>query len=302
VSDLFDDIFRMIRLESCVYFQRQFHAPWAMEVGPTGMAQFHLVLDGPCVVEIAGRTVTAAPGDVLLFPGGAAHVLADGPGRPATPGATAMASFGTDRPMFAGAGAPTRVICGHYSYRTRPVHPLIDDLPELVHVRAEGSADAMAPIIDLMVAETRADGHGSAPIVERLAEVLLVRTLRAWLAAQAPAEGFLNGLADHRLARALQRIHRDFESPLTLEDLAGEAGMSRSSFAERFSRITGLAAIEYLGKWRMLWAGDMLGDAALSIAEVANRVGYRSDLAFSRAFKREYGLSPAEWRRQDAQG
>ena len=300
MSDVFDDVFRMIRLESCVYFQRSFAPPWAMRIGPTRLAQFHLVLSGTCVVEHGGQVVEAGPGDVLLFPRGDAHVLADRPGRATVPGADAMASFATDAPMFAGSGPTARVICGHYGYRTRPVHPLLDGLPALVHVSRGAARPALKPVAELLIDETAGGAPGSAPVVERLAEVLLVRTLCAWLETEAPMPGFLNAMVDRRLSRALMRIHRDFEQPLTLEDLAGEAGMSRSSFAERFKQTTGLAAIEYLGKWRMLTAGDMLAEDGLSVAEVASRAGYSSDLAFARAFKREYGVTPAEWRRQGA--
>ncbi len=300
MSDLLEDIFRMIRLEACVYFQRTFNAPWAMQIGPTQMAQFHLVLEGTCVAEVDGAVVHAAPGDVLLFPRGAVHVLADREGRDPVPGADAMASFATDAPMFAGNGVPTKLICGHYAYRTRPVHPLIDGLPELVHVSARTSGAELEAIVGLLIAETRSSSQGSTSIVERLAEVLLVRTLRAWLAVEAPSSGFLHGMTDRRLSRALIRIHRDFEHPLTLESLAGDAGMSRSRFAERFKDVTGLPAIEYLAQWRMLSAGGLLADSGLSIPEVAVRSGYGSDLAFARAFKRTYGMTPAEWRRQGA--
>ena len=106
-------------------------------------------------------------------------------------------------------------------------------------------------------------------------------------------------MVDRRLGRAVARIHQDYDKPLTLEDLAREAGMSRSSFAERFKQATGLAAIEYLSQWRMLSAGDLLVQDGISVAEVATRSGYSSDLAFARAFRRAYGVTPAEWRRQE---
>ncbi len=298
MSDVFDQIFRLIRLEACVYFQRDFHAPWAMQIGPTEMAQFHLVLGGSCVIEQDQGPTALGPGDIVLFPRGAAHVIADSEGRRAISGQAAMATFATPRPMFLGSGEASRVICGHYCYRNQVVHPLMDSLPEMLLVRKSEASD-LSKITDLLIAETKLSVPGSTPIVERLAEVLLVHILRAWLVQEARPPGFLSAVTDPRLCRAMVRIHRDFQTPLTLEALAEEAGMSRSNFAERFKQVTGLAAIEYLSKWRMISAGNLLSETGLSIADVAARSGYGSDLAFARAFKREYGLSPALWRRHN---
>lgn len=297
MSDVFDQVFRLIRLEACVYFQRDFHAPWAMQIGPTKVAQFHLVSSGSCVIERdKDRTVLGA-GDIVLFPRGTAHVIADKEGRPAVPGQAAMATFGTAQPMFSGPGDETRVICGHYCYRDQVGHPLMDSLPEMLLLRRSETSD-LTKVADLLIAETMSGVPGSTPIIERLAEVLLVHILRAWIAQETRPPGFLNVMTDPRLCRAMVRIHSDFQAPLTLEALAEEAGMSRSNFAVRFKQVTGLAAIEYLSKWRMISAGDLLSETGLSIADIAARSGYGSDLAFARAFKREYGLSPASWRRQ----
>lgn len=298
MSDALDDIFRMIRLESCVYFQRDFHAPWGMCIEGTGFAQFHLVAEGSCVVESADAATPLGPGDVVLFPRGAGHILADKAGRRAAPGPQVMASFATGAPMFTGPGPAARIICGHYGYRVRPGHPLIDALPDMIHIPAGSGAD-LSPVVNLLIVETAADTQGGTAIVERLAEVLLVHVLRAWVDIDGRPSGILQAMSDRRLVRAVNRIHRNFEAPLTLEELASEAGMSRSSFAERFRRTAGIAVIEYLSKWRMLSACGLLSETGLSIADVAERSGYGSDLAFSRAFKREHGVSPAEWRRRD---
>ena len=299
MDDALSEIFRLIRLRSCVYFQRDFFAPWAMRIEGTGFAQFHVVTRGNCCVEIDGVSVDCSVGDVLLFPRGGAHTLADRPGRAPVSGPEVIASFTGDMPYFAHGATSTRVICGHYEYRSEPRHPLIGDLPELIHVR---SLDLLAgasatSVVGLLMDEIANPSAGSTSVVERLAEVLLVVVLRAYVAQEPARLGFHRGLVDRRLARAINRIHHDYSARLGLTDLAEAATMSRSSFAQHFKDTTGIAPIEYLAKWRMITAMDLLVSTSHPIPEISERVGYDSDIAFARAFKREFGKTPAQYRR-----
>jgi Cupin len=136
LMDVLSNILRELQLTGAVYFQRDFHAPWGMEIGGTGFAQFHVITRGSCIVTAFGRSVTCPAGDIVLFPHSAPHMLADAPGTDPVAGPAAMASFAGENPMFAAGGLPTRLICGHYEYRSLAGHPLIAELPAMLHVRA----------------------------------------------------------------------------------------------------------------------------------------------------------------------
>jgi AraC-like DNA-binding protein len=304
MTDALSEIMRRIRLKSCVYFQRNFHAPWAMKIEGTGFAQFHVITRGGCVVVAGGKSHDCAAGDILFFPRGQAHVLADRPDRQALPGPQVMASFAGDAPCFAEGGAATRVICGHYEYRTPIDHPLLADLPDLVHIRTMDvlGADTGAAVLPLILQELAGEQPGQTLIVELYAEALLIQTLRLHYAQSQQNSGFYAGLADARLERAISRIHRDFALPIGLADLADSAAMSRSSFAQHFKQTVRLSPIDYLTRWRMLAAGDFLKSTDLPVARIAQDVGYESDIAFARAFRRAYGVTPSVYRRAGATG
>lgn len=300
MQDALSDVMQRVRLRACVYFQRDFHSPWAMCIQNTGYAQFHVISRGNCTVTVQEVTHNCASGDILLFPRGQAHVLADAPGRQAVPGPQAMASFATDQPCFDGPVQAARVICGHYEYRLDFKHPLLADLPEFVHLRTADPAidDMTAAVLPLILRELARPRPGQNMIVERMAEVLLVQTLRAYYQINPPSDGFFAGLSDARLERAISRIHQDYGQPIGLADLAQTAAMSRSSFAQTFKQKLSVSPVEYLAKWRMLVASDVLKTTNLPVADVAEQVGYLSDIAFVRAFKREFGQTPSALRRQ----
>ncbi len=297
MQDILEDIFRMIELKSCLYFQQSFHAPWAMAIDASEVAQFHIVVDGSAVLEVGGRTWMLQAGDLLLFPHGEAHVLADRAGRTPLSGRAVLDGLANGRPPFAEGEQATCLICGHYEYRRHANHPLVEGLPDQILLRARQSQDVDQDILALLIKESAKRGPGSGVVVERLAEVLLIQILRSYALQDRSRVAFLAGAMEPRLSRAIARIHRNPDEPLVLGDLATTAGMSRTAFAEQFRRKTGLAPIAYLTKWRMLSAEQLLGDRSLSIPEIASRVGYESEIAFARAFKREFGTTPAGHRR-----
>ncbi len=304
MDDALSEIFKRIRLKGCVYFQRDFFAPWSMDIRDTGAAQFHVITRGHCVIIVDGVCHSLSAGDVVLFPRGDAHVLADAEGREPIPGKAAMESFGGDAPMFSAGEHATRLICGHYEYHDVLRHPVIDELPPFVHVPSldPGTNGAVQSLLSILMEEMAAERPGMSSVVERLAEVLLVQVIRAYFSAQHRHEpqsrGFYAGLQDRRLAKAFAKIHSDSDENLTLTDLAREAGMSRSGFAQHFRDIVGLSPIEYHAKWRLFTAAHFLETGEMKLARIAERVGYESDSAFSRAFKREFAVSPSEYRRR----
>lgn len=260
MADVISEIMRRARLTGCVYFQRDFFAPWSMRMADTGFAQFHVITSGGCVVEAAGQTHNVGTGDVLFFPFGQTHTLSDVPGRPPVDGPDFMASLATDTPMFGQGHSPTRMICGHYSYRWTVAHPLLDDLPQMIHVTAAqlGGGSAVTALLQLIMGELSQQKPGYELSVERLAEVLLLQVLRVHYDTQDRPDGFYAGLRDIRLSRAISRIHAEYSAPLTLVDLADSAAMSRSAFAQHFSSVVRMSPIDYLQMWRMLVAQDLL--------------------------------------------
>ena len=269
-----------------------------MRIADTGFAHFHVVSSGSCVVETGGDVTGLDPGDVLIFPRGAPHVLADQAGRDPVEGRTVMEAEGRGSPLFSRGDPSCRIICGHFEYRLRPMHPLIDGLPDMIRVAAP-TLSSTAPersVLPLLIAETDPSSSGSTSIAERLAEVLLIQVLHVHFDRDKKAAGFLSGLMDRRLSRALATIHKDYPSPLTLGDLARTAGMSRTGFSQHFRALVGVPPIEYLTQWRMLSAGDMLERPDLPVADIASRSGYDSELTFARAFKRTFKISPTQYR------
>ncbi len=300
MNDALSDIFKLIKLKSCVYFQRDFHGPWAMRIEGTGHAHFHVITRGNCVVEVNGHAHRCSVGDVIFFPRSTSHVLADRPGRQAVPGPEVMGSFEGNAPYFSKGEEVVRIICGHYEYKAGIPHPLIAELPDFVHIRSlDILPDArISSILPLLMAELSNSEAGSSSIIERYAEILLIQILRTFAAQKPQQHEFLNALCDQRLIRAINRIHRDYAQPIGLDDLAHEAALSRSAFAQRFKDTAGIAPIEYLAKWRMITASEILKTTDLPISHVCEKVGYESDISFARAFKREFGVTPSQHRRR----
>ena len=190
------------------------------------------------------------------------------------------------------------MICGHFDYRSDLPHPLIADLPDIIHLRRAdltGSRDA-GPVLALILHEFAADQPGASAHIERLAEVLMIQVLRAHFSRAGPKPGFYAGLRDERIGRAILLVHRKYPDNLNLADLAGAAAMSRSAFSEKFTATLGISPIEYLQRWRMIVAQDLLQSGAEPVSSIAAAVGYGSDIAFSRAFKRCFGKSPSQAR------
>jgi len=303
-DDILSDVLRLVRLKGCVYFRHSFAAPWAMQVDQGAAAQFHVVARGSCVVEAGCGLYRAAPGDVFVFPRGAPHTIGDRSGRQPLPGREAVGAIMNGGAPFAGEGVETQLVCGHFDYRHAIRHPLFAELPDVMHFRADdfGTPEIVDPIVPILLREMAANRPGKETVVERLAEAMLVQLLRAHVLRETPEAGFLAALSDRQLCLAIRTIQQGVASRLTLEDIAHAAGMSRSALAERFKAAMGCAPIEYLALWRMYTACNLLSDTHASVAEVASQVGYESDIAFARAFKRGVGTSPAEFRRAGLAG
>jgi AraC-like DNA-binding protein len=197
-----------------------------------------------------------------------------------------------------GGGEPAELVCGFFGCDARPFNPLLATLPRTIHVRRRDSDDGtIAQLLRLALAELAGRRSGRESVLSHLSELLFVEAVRRYIETLPPAQtGWLAGLADEQVGRALAKLHERPAHPWSLEELAREAGLSRSTLAERFAQFVGVPPMQYLAQWRIQLAARLLSSTAVGLAELAQRVGYGSEAALSRAFKRQVGVSPALWR------
>lgn len=337
--DVLSDVVASMRVGDARAALAEWWAPWGQEFRSGGSgAGFVVVLRGPAwLVPSEGAARELGVGDVVFLPHGDGFGLADGPSRAmAAPmcgdGGQPMHPVGTGKdgargverrfgaPAFVGPGhrageLPTTVtLCGAYHLDRSRSHPLLADLPSVVHVPARpvGDADprgaALRAAVDLLGAELTAPGAGTDVVVPALLDTLLIYLLRAWYAAAAeghvpgaspgvPSGGWSAALADPVVSAALDAIHRDPGAPWTVESLGSYAGLSRAAFARRFTVLVGRPPLAYLTWWRLTSAARLLRGTDAPLARVAEQVGYTSEFAFANAFKREFGQAPGRYRR-----
>lgn len=297
--DALSDVLNLMRLKSCVYFLRDFASPWGMEMPSGTYAQFHMVTRGRCWLRFRGELSELAGGDVVVFARGGGHVLVSDPDAVTVPGMQVLEAHVDQRPMFSDGAERVRLLCGHFEFDRLLRHPLVDELPDLIHVQGMSSdqPDWLDAVTRVLIRATGGEQPGDAIVVDRLAEVLFIQVLRAYLVAHQPLGGFLGAIRDMQISRALRAIHAGFASELTLADIARQAGMSRSNLALRFKGVLGETPMDYVTRWRMLKAQELLKDPDRSLSDVAECVGYKSESAFSHTFKRQFGRSPGVFRR-----
>jgi AraC-like DNA-binding protein len=301
--DVLGEILATLEWSSQLYFRAELGPPFGITVPERrGVIRFHVAAAGSCAIHVEGtEPVRLAPGDLVLVPHGAAHVLTDVAGRPAVPLSRVLADAGFDGtgPLVLGGGdgPSTVLVCGHFAFAGALLPPLLAALPPLLHVRAEdgGSYAWMEHVLRRLEAEARTRATGHVEVVRRLSEILLIEVLRG--SGESGEPGFLSAMMDPQLGRALQAIHAEPEAAWSLGELAGLAGHSRTCFVERFRECIGMSPMKYLASWRLLKARHLLGCSEQPVSEVARRVGYRSESAFNRAFREQFGVPPGQFRR-----
>lgn len=319
-TDTLSDVLAAVRLRGAVFFDVEATAPWVAEApnaqviapavmpGAGHVIEYHVLTGGTCWAAIAdgAEKVQLVAGDVVAFPQGDAHVISSAPGMRGTLdlGAFEAPGPGLRLPLLmnldGGGAEQAQLICGFLGCDARPFNPLLQSLPRLLHVpRAPGVGGPADAFIRMALAESREKRIGAAGMLSRLGELMFAELVRRHLESlPQDSGGWLAGLRDRHVGRALALLHAEPRRDWSLEQLAREAGLSRSAFAARFTGFVGLAPMQYLKRWRLQLAAAQLADGADSIAEIGTRAGYDSEAAFSRAFRNAVGMPPGEWRRQ----
>ncbi|MBV2153508.1 AraC family transcriptional regulator [Kitasatospora sp. SUK 42] len=283
-------------------------APWALRLPPVLGAGFHVVLYGTCWLvpvdpAVCGAPVPLSPGDVVFLRDAHSHVLADHPQTPPVEARACRIAPGSPIGTLSlgGDGARTSLLCGNYHLDQGRPHPLVRQLPALIHLPTRhGRHPELAAAVQLLGAELENPRIGSAGIVPALIDSLLLYVLRAWFEDQptATAAGWAAALRDAAVAPALAAIHEAPATAWTVESLAERAGLSRAAFARRFTSMVGEPPMAYLTRWRMTTAARLLRESEAPLTAVAARTGYGSEYAFAKAFKREFGQAPGGYRRE----
>jgi AraC-like DNA-binding protein len=313
--DALSDVLRAVRLTGAIFFDIRASDPWLAETpagpsivgrmfpGADHLISYHVMIEGACWGSVLDEPpVRLETGDVIMVPHGDAHVIGS------TPGTRGVAEVERYRPPDEGqlpfklsmgepGGSPAHVICGFLGCDTRPFNPLLAALPRVIRV-GDRTSGGLASLVRLAVAESKSPRPGGEVVLGRLSELMFVDVVRRYLETlPEDRTGWLAGLRDPFVGRALTALHRDPARAWTLEVLAHEAGVSRSVLAERFTNLVGQPAMQYLTNWRMQLAAHHLVSGVQSVAEIAGLVGYDSEAAFSRAFKRAVGAPPSQWRK-----
>jgi AraC-like DNA-binding protein len=312
--DALSQTLRVVRLVGAIFINAKFTAPWSyqspeaataaplLEPGAERVVIFHLITEGECYVELADEPVRLRAGDVVVFPQGDAHVMSSSPDVPPARGAR-LDQVLARRPrqlVYGGGGETTRLVCGYLACDQRLAQMLFAGLPALLKVNVRGSSAGawLESSLRYALAEARSPRPGGAGVLAKLAEVLFIEVLRLYMNEQSVGRiGWLAGVGDRIVGGALNALHARPAHAWTLEELAQASGTSRSVLAERFAALVGSTPMQYLTQWRMLLAANLLCGSNAPLSRIAEDVGYQTDTAFSRAFRREFGTPPAAWRR-----
>lgn len=305
--DPLGEALHFLRMSGVFYCRSEFTAPWGLELPPfEHCVMFHIVTAGQCWLDVQGTEPRRLrPGDLALVPHGEGHLLLS------EPGVRAARLFDLHREQVSeryeilqhgGGGTEATVICGVVRFDNPAARHLIKLLPRLINVDAWSSPEMewIQSTLRFMAAEARELRAGGETVITRLADILVIQAIRSWMAREPAAQtGWLGALRDKQIGRAIALIHRNPSSQWTLASLAAKVGMSRSAFAERFTQLVGEPAMHYVARWKMHTALLWIKESDTPLGELATRLGYESEAAFSRAFKRIIGTSPGAARRRE---
>jgi AraC-like DNA-binding protein len=315
--DALSEVLKVVQLSGAIFFNARLTAPWCVAspadatlapmlgLGNERLVLYHYMVEGSCLVTLAGMEPhRLSAGDIVVFPHGDAHTMASSSNlQPQPLDPQAVLRDPAKLLQFGGGGETTRFVCGYMACDPRLFQPVLEALPRLVTVNLSSMDKArwLEATLQHAVEEAMSPRPGAEGVLAKLSEVMVVETLRQFVAQLSPEHtGWLSGLRDRATGRTLALMHQQPAHPWTVDTLAREVAVSRSVLAERFTHFVGQSPMQYLGRWRMALATNYLKRSSMSLARIAEQVGYETDAAFSRAFRREFGLPPATWRRMHA--
>jgi len=314
--DSITDIFRTLRVTAFGQHRLEATAPWGLiqdglsdekvtpsdkKTAPTDLAHFAMLSRGNCWLSVEGvpEPIPLTGGDCILLARGTSFVLRDSlRRRPRMSFREVAARANGNVAHCGGGGAPTTIVCGSLSFDRASLKPITQLLPNFILIKADQAHTlALRNTMQALASEMSEEAPGSEVVATRLAEVLFIQALRAHIASgvERRSKGWLRAIFDTQMGVALSAIHDSVNTPWTVESLAEVAGMSRSAFAARFKELLGQTPLEYVTEWRMQKAMQLLQERDKKLLEVARSVGYESDAAFSKAFKRVVGASPGQY-------
>lgn len=330
-ADILSDVLRSVRLRGAVFYDVRYCGEWAARVpaacriaeavmpGVDHVIEYHLLAKGECWAAVAGLApIRVRAGDVVMFPQGDEQVLASAPGVRAEsidtdwvratrndpkPIPVAFRGFDVLAEPLTEERATHNVICGFIGCDMKPFNPLVATLPRMLHVRGDQHGGWIAEVMRQAVAESRHLAAGSDVMLERISEMIFVDAVRRYVdSLPETTTGWLAGLRDRHVGHALALMHEAPERAWTMDILAAEVALSRSALHDRFVHLVAMPPMQYLAQWRMQVAGGLLRSTSATVASIALDVGYDSEAAFARAFKRLVGAPPAAWRRMQKAG
>lgn len=329
-QDTLSDVLRTVRLRGAVFYHVTGTGRWAAEAPPSKaiaaavmpdaehVMEYHAVVSGDCWAALVGESpLRLSTGDVVLFPQGDPHVVSSAPGMRADPNVASYFEMKTDQlpfrvayeasttpilaPVNAG-DADATLVCGFLGCDVRPFNPLVATLPRMLHLRAQDGVGWITQFMQQAVEESAAKRPGGEAMLSRMSEMMFVDAVRRFVDGLPPGStGWLAGLRDRHVGRALALMHERPAQQWTMDDLGREIGLSRSALHQRFVQLIGQPPMHYLANWRMQTAAGLLRNSNATVATIALEVGYDSEAAFARAFKRLVGVPPATWRREKRQ-
>ncbi|MEN6539458.1 MAG: AraC family transcriptional regulator [Mizugakiibacter sp.] len=316
--DALSKVLAGIHLQGAVYLDGEFTAPWCAEASyglpdarqaldtSEHFAFFHFLVEGSCKARLADgdEVVELHAGDLVLFSGDYPHLLGSDLACPAirTEGLPRDPTASLPVIRYGGGGAVTRFVCGYLAFDRRVSQPLFNSLPRMLRVPVMDDPNAawLVELLRVGVSESRAQRPGASSLLAKLSELIFVEAMRHYTATLAPGQtGWLAALRDPHVGKALALLHAEPGRAWTVDDLARESALSRSALGERFAQFIGEPPMRYLTRWRLGLAAKALRSGPEAIGRIAERCGYESEAAFNRAFKREFGVPPAAWRRNE---
>lgn len=319
--DALSDVLRVAHLTGGVFLHADFFEPWCLAprvaaehcspaLGPAShLILYHYVVEGGFRIRVdgaEGEDLVIGTGEVVLLPRNDRHLMGSDLSLPPVAGSDIIQmpkNGGLFSIHHGGAGGRTRMVCGFLGCASAEGNPVISTLPALLKLNVEqgGAAEWIRSTFQYAAEEVSAGRPGSETVLAKLSELLFVEAVRRYAAALPDGQtGWLAGLREPHVSRALALLHRDIARRWTVDDLGNEIGLSRSALADRFIRLIGMPPMHYLANWRMQVAAQKLRSTRASLAQVAETVGYDSEAAFSRAFKKAFGAAPAMWRRSNS--